>query len=111
MTPWDYLLWGAYGGLAVEAIEFSGAIRRIKDWPWKVAGESPPFVLAISVMIRIGLSLGLTLAAGQAGQIAGPMGAVAVGAAAPLLIEQMAKQVSLTTGRMPHQALRSEDES
>jgi hypothetical protein len=96
MTAWEYMLWGAFGGLAVEAIEFSGAIRRIKNWPWRAEGEPPPLALAISVMIRVGLGVGLALATGQAGQIAGPMGAVAVGVAAPLLIEQMARQVPLT---------------
>jgi len=97
MTWWEYVLWGAFGGLSVEAIEFYGAIRRVKDWPWKTKNEPPPFVLAFSVVIRVGLGVGLALAAGQTGQVSGPMGAIAIGVAAPLLFEQMAKQVPLTT--------------
>lgn len=103
MTGWEYVVWGAFGGLAVEAIEFYGAIRRVKGWPWKVAGEPPPLPLAVSVAIRVGLGLGLALAAGQTRQISGPIGAIAVGVAAPLLIEQMAKQVPPATGPLPAQ--------
>jgi hypothetical protein len=101
MTWWEYVLWGAFGGLAVEAIEFYGAIRRLKDLPWKTKGESPPLALAVSVVIRVGVGLGLTLAAGLAGLVSGPIGAIAIGVAAPLLIEQMAKQVPLSNDRNP----------
>ena len=96
MTWWEYVLWGAFGGLAVEAIDFHGAMHRVKDWPWRIKGEAPPLLLAVSVVIRVGLGLGLALAAGQTGQVSGPIGAIAVGVAAPLLFEQMAKQVPLT---------------
>lgn len=101
MTWWEYVLWGAFGGLAVEAIQFSGAIHRCKDWPWRVKGEPGPFPLAVSVVIRVGLGLVLALAAGQTGQISGPIGAIAVGVAAPHLIEQMAKRVPLTDEQIP----------
>lgn len=97
MTWWEYVLWGAFGGLAVEAIQFHGAIQRVKDWPWRTEGESSAPLLLVSVVIRVGLGLGLALAAGQTGQVGGPIGAVAVGVAAPLLFEQMARQVPLTT--------------
>lgn len=101
MTWWGYALWGAFGGLAVEAIEFSGAISRVKGWPWRTKGETPPLPLAVSVMIRVGLGFGLASAAGQAGAISGPWGAIAVGVAAPLLLAQMAKQVPRSDDRDP----------
>jgi uncharacterized protein (DUF1501 family) len=46
-------------------------------------------------VIRVGVGFGLALAAAETGQVSGPLGAIAVGVAAPLLIEQMAKQVPL----------------
>lgn len=111
MTVWEYVVWGAFGGLAVEAVEFYGAIRRVKDWPWKIKGEPQPFPLAASVVIRVGLGLGLALAAGQTHQISGPIGAIAVGVAAPLLIEQMTKQIPRTTVAIlpPQQVGENED--
>lgn len=101
MTWLEYALWGAFGGLAIEAIEFLGAISRVKGWPWKVKGEIPPFPLAVSVMIRVGLGFGLASAAGQAGEISGPWGAISVGVAAPLLLAQMGKQALPSNNRAP----------
>ena len=96
MIWWQYACWGAFGGLSVEAIQFYGAIRRNGKWPWKIKGEPGPLPLLVSVVIRVGVGLGLALAAGQTGQVSGPLGAIAVGVAAPLLIEQMSKRVALT---------------
>ena len=93
MNPWLYALWGAFGGLAVEAIQFYGAIKRTGDWPWKIKGEPGPGPLAVSVVIRVGVGFGLAFAAALTGQVSGPLGAIAVGVAAPLLLEQMAKRV------------------
>ena len=103
MTWWQYAIWGGFGGLAVELLAFYGAIRRAKTWPWTLPNEPPPTVLAVSVLIRVGLGVGLAAAAGDTGQISGAIGAVAVGVAAPLLLEQMARQVPVTTssGEVP----------
>ncbi len=95
MNPWVYALWGAFGGLSVEAVQFYGAIRRTGTWPWKTKGEPRPLPLFVSVVIRVGVGFGLALAAVETGQVSGPLGAIAVGVAAPLLIEQMAKRVPL----------------
>jgi len=95
MTWWHYALWGAFGGLAVEAVQFYGAVRRTGDWPWNTPGAPPRGPLAVSVIIRMSVGLGLAAAAGETGQVAGPLGAIAVGVAAPLLIEQMARQIPL----------------
>jgi hypothetical protein len=90
---WEYAGWGAFGGLAVELIEFYGAIRRTGGWPWKRRGEPGPGPLLVSVLIRVFLGAGLAWALGGAQQISGPAGAVAVGVAAPLILEQMARQL------------------
>ena len=95
MNPWVYALWGAFGGLSVEAVQFYGAIRRTGKWPWKTKGEPGPLPLFVSVVIRVGVGFGLALAAVETGQVRGPLGAIAVGVAAPLLIEQMAKRAPL----------------
>jgi hypothetical protein len=95
MSWWQYALWGAFGGLAVEAIQFYGAIRRTGRWPWEIKGEPAPLPLLASVVIRVGVGFGLALAAAETQQVNGPLGAIAVGVAAPLLIEQMAKRVPL----------------
>jgi len=95
MSPWGYALWGAFGGLSIEGIEFYGVIRRTGRWPWNIKGEPRPLPLLVSVAIRVGVGFGLALAAAQTGQVSGPLGAIAVGVAAPLLIEQMAKQVPI----------------
>jgi hypothetical protein len=96
MTAWQYALWGFFGGFAVDGLEFAGAIRRVGDWPWRQPGEPGPLPLAASVVIRIVVAAGLAAAAGSTGQVSGPFGAVAVGVAAPLLIEQLAKQLPLS---------------
>ena len=63
MNPWVYALWGAFGGLSVEAVQFYGAIRGTGKWPWKTEGEPRPLPLFVSVVIRVGVGFGLALAA------------------------------------------------
>jgi hypothetical protein len=99
MTAWQYGLWGLFGGFAVDGLEFVGAIRRVGGWPWRLPGEPGPLPLAVSVLIRLVVGAGLAAAAGSTGQVGGPFGAVAMGAAAPLLIEQLARQIPLTATR------------
>jgi hypothetical protein len=105
MTAWQYGLWGLFGGFAVDGLEFVGAIRRVGGWPWRLPGEPGPLPFTVSVLIRLVIGAGLAAAAGSTGQVGGPFGAVAVGVAAPLLIEQFARQVPLTairpTGSVP----------
>jgi hypothetical protein len=93
MTVWEYVMWGFFGGFAVEGLEFAGAIRRVGDWPWRQPGEPKPLPLVVSVLIRLAVGAGLAAAAGSTGQVSGPFGAVAVGVAAPLMIEQLARQL------------------
>lgn len=95
MTWWEYALWGGLGGLAVEATQFYRAIRRFKVWPWEVKGEAEPSVLAASVVFRVGLGIIAALVIGKAGTVSGVLGIFGVGVAAPLIIEQLMRQVPL----------------
>lgn len=96
MTAWQYATWGLFGGFAVDGLEFAAAIRRVGGWPWHQPGEPGPLPFTISVLIRLAVGAGLAAAGGSTGQVSGPFGAVAVGVAAPLLIEQLARQIPLT---------------
>jgi len=98
MVWWQYAMWGAFGGFAVEAVQFYGAIRRTGAWPWNSPGEPSPGPLTASIIIRVGLGLGLAVAAGATDQIAGPIGAITVGVAAPFIVEQMVRQVPRSAG-------------
>ncbi|MCP2164223.1 hypothetical protein [Goodfellowiella coeruleoviolacea] len=95
MTGLEYAAWGLFGGFAVEGLEFSTAIRRNKGWPWQNDNGIGPLPLLISVIIRLGIGSGLATAAGLSDQVSGPFGALAVGIAAPLLVEQLARQIPL----------------
>jgi hypothetical protein len=86
-----YLLWGAFGGLAAEGIELYGAILRCRDWPWRIPEEVSFAPFIGSIVIRVGIGCGLAAAAGESQQVSGPFGAVAVGVAAPVIIEQIWK--------------------
>jgi hypothetical protein len=107
VTGWQYALLGALGGFLVEAVEFRAAIREAKGWPWLLEDEPGPAPMAVSIVLRLAASAGLAFAAGIGGQVAGPFGALAVGIAAPLVIEKMARQVPLETRQVPSAALRS----
>src|SRR5882757_1072716 len=90
----EYALWGAFGGIAIEAVEILGAISRVKGVPWGKPGEITLGALLISVLIRVGLGVGVAVALANAGQISGAVGAVAAGVAAPTILEQMTKQAT-----------------
>jgi hypothetical protein len=97
MTAWAYAMWGFFGAFAVDGLEFAGAIRRVGDWPWRWPGEPGPLPLAVSVVIRLLVGAGLAAAGGTTDQVTGPFGALAMGVTAPLLIEQLARQIPLIT--------------
>ena len=102
MTGLEYAAWGLFGGFAVEGLEFAAAIRRTGKWPWRKRGEPGPLPLLTSIVIRLAVGAGLAAAAGEASQVSGPFGALAVGVAAPLLVEQLARQIPLSPAAPPH---------
>jgi hypothetical protein len=90
----------------IEAIQFYSAIRLTGGRPWRTKGEPAPLPLLVSMIIRVGVGFGLAWAAADSSQVTGAFGAIAVGVATPLLIEQMAKNVPVgraqPTGRFGH---------
>ena len=92
MTWWVALLWGLAGAGAVEGLDLYRAINRVKGFPWRRADEVPFSAYLTSVIIRAALGAGLAAAFGASAQIAGPLGAVTVGIAAPKIVEQLLQQ-------------------
>jgi hypothetical protein len=90
---WEYALWGAFGGVAIETIEILGATKRVKALPWRVPGEVSAAAMMFCIAIRLALGAGLAVVLGQSGQISGGLGAMTAGVAAPLILEQMSKQI------------------
>jgi hypothetical protein len=91
MVVWQALLWGAFGGLAVEALDLSTAIRRCGKWPWKRRGEPDLAPYLTSIFIRTSVGGGLAAAAAASHQVTTVFAAVTTGVAAPLILENMAK--------------------
>lgn len=91
MLWWSGLLWGMAGAGFIEGLDLLGAIRRVKDYPWRATGEVPIGPYLLSVVIRVGVGAGLAAALASSGQIAGAVGAIAAGVAAPKIIEQLAR--------------------
>ena len=92
MSPWAAALWGFIGAAAIEAWDLYGAIHRVKGFPWKFEGEVPLAPYLVSVVLRVLLGVGMAVAFVASGQAGGPVGAVAIGIAAPKLLEQLARQ-------------------
>jgi hypothetical protein len=88
--------WGLIGGLIVEALDLSGAIRREGTWPWRVRGEPKLGPYLAAVVLRVGAGAGLAAGLGGEGQLGGPLSALVVGAGAPLILERITKQAFLT---------------
>lgn len=107
VAGWHYLLWGIFGGFAVEGLEFATAVRRIGNWPWRDPAEVRPLPFIVSTVIRVGVGGGLAAAYGIQGQITGPVAAVTLGVAAPLLLDQMGKLSS--TARLRRAQTGGED--
>jgi hypothetical protein len=61
-----------------------------------VPGEITFAALMCSAILRLGLGAGLAIALGQASQIGGGVGAIAVGMFAPLILESLGKQFAQT---------------
>jgi hypothetical protein len=83
-------MWGLVGGACVEGLEGAVAMRRTGGWPWgRRRSARMPFIA--SVVIRLGVGVGLAAAVGQSGPMSA-LSALSVGVAAPLIIEKMAQQ-------------------
>jgi hypothetical protein len=109
-------LWGLFGGFAVEGLEFYAVWQNHRCWPWHVSngdnadasGKVNPerkeaglrgYVVAEAVRLLIGA--GLAWATATTGQISGPLGALGVGVAAPVIIGQLARAIPLDDKSAP----------
>lgn len=93
MTGSEALIWGLFGGASVEALDFY-RIARSPGQRKKVAVRLGGLAaLLASVVFRVGVGGGLALAAFQEGQVAGAMGAVAIGIGAPLAVAQLSRSI------------------
>lgn len=87
---WQACLWGALGAGLVEAGEMWHLYRAQDRFPW-VKDERPqvkPYIFALS--LRFFMAIGITAVYGVSGQVAGPLVAVTLGIAAPIIIQQFA---------------------
>jgi hypothetical protein len=91
VSTWWALFWGLMGGLIVELLELYRAIRRTGGLPWQVDPDHEPHPPALLVAAVIRMVIGGLVAAAMAaaGQIAGGLGALTAGIAAPLIIDQL----------------------
>ncbi len=107
MSPMAAALWGFMGAAAIEAWDLYGAIHRVKGFPWKFDGEVTLAPYLVSVVLRVLLGVGMAVAFVASGQADGPVGVVAIGIAAPKLLEQLARQaVTPTSANEPADQLR-----
>lgn len=100
----SYALMGLLGGFLVEAVEWQAAIRRTRDFPWRAEGEPALAPMLLAVLLRLAAGAGLAFAAGTDHQVNGPFGALAVGIAAPLIVEKLASQVPVGTPVSPQKS-------
>lgn len=91
-------MWGLFGSFAVEGLDLWAAVRRWGVWPWRVIGPREVGALGyfVAELIRLVIGGGLAAAAMLSGQITTPLGALAVGVAAPLIVERLTRSINLT---------------
>jgi hypothetical protein len=104
MVWWQAALWALAGGFVVEGLEFAALQRRHRKWPWQVDAEATavtdgtaagPLGYFVGEVLR--LAAGGVLGAALAGQVTGPLPALAIGAAAPVIAGHLAAYVPLPT--------------
>ncbi|MBB6172121.1 hypothetical protein HNR23_002181 [Nocardiopsis mwathae] len=96
VTTLSFALWGLFGAFAIEGLQFNGAVQRTRCRPWRYPGEPSFGPWPVSVVIRLSIGTGLAAAAGLGDQVSGAFGAVAVGVAAPYIVEQLSRSARLT---------------
>ncbi|WP_125783509.1 hypothetical protein [Amycolatopsis sp. WAC 01375] len=102
MMWWQAALWALAGGFVVEGLEFAALQRRYRKWPWQVdadaaegAGGTAAGPLGYFVAELVRLAAGGILGAALSAQVTGPLPAVAIGAAAPVIAGHLAAYVPL----------------
>ncbi|MER5548793.1 hypothetical protein ACWDBD_05045 [Streptomyces sp. NPDC001118] len=99
MTWWQAAVWGVAGGFALDAVAIYRSVRTHRRWPWQERkpgdGEAGAVAYTIAGVAVWMVGGGLASAADLTGQISGPIGALTIGAAAPYIIERIARTVPL----------------
>lgn len=93
MAIWQACLWGLLGAGLVEIRGLWSVLQpaRVPKWPWRDGrGRSQVWGYVIAVACRFSMAAGLDAVYCASQQITGPLAAVTMGIAAPLLIQQMA---------------------
>ncbi|MEV4364621.1 hypothetical protein [Nonomuraea sp. NPDC049625] len=91
---WMFALWGLGGGLAIEALDFIKAVRRVgHGWPWRYPYGPGGGPYLVSVLGRAAASAVVAGAAGASVNGMTPLIALALGAAAPLILEKLSQQI------------------
>jgi hypothetical protein len=86
MTWLQLALWGLFGGFIVDGLEVWRMVRSNNSrWP----AECLTVAFFVAEAIRLVASAGLAIAFGTTGQVSGPLGALAIGIAAPLIVEKL----------------------
>jgi hypothetical protein len=100
---WVYVACGAFGSLAVEALDFIRAIRRLSTWPWRDRREPDFWPYLTAVLTRVFVGAGVAWTAGASHQVSGPFGAFGVGVAALFIVEKLTAQipVEIPTAQFP----------
>ncbi|WP_462188490.1 MULTISPECIES: hypothetical protein [unclassified Frankia] len=93
----EVALWGLFGGFAVEGLDLYTTVRRRGRWPWQTgkSQEAGPWAYLVAELVRLAIGAGLAAAAGASGQVDTAFAALAVGVAAPLVVERLARAVPL----------------
>uniref|UniRef100_UPI003F496725 hypothetical protein n=1 Tax=Nonomuraea bangladeshensis TaxID=404385 RepID=UPI003F496725 len=93
---WMFALWGLGGGLAIEALDFIKAVRRVgHGWPWRYPHGPGGGPYLVSVLGRAVASALLAGAAGASVNGMTPLIALALGVAAPLILEKLSQQIPI----------------
>ena len=89
---WEAAVWGIFGGVAVDGIELAKVIRAHRG---RLPADVRRWAYWIAELLRLVIGGGLAVALNDAGQISGTFGALAVGAAAPLIAEKLSQTIPL----------------
>ncbi|MFJ8159025.1 hypothetical protein [Streptomyces sp. NPDC094468] len=89
MAWWQACLWGVLGAGLIEATEMWQLYRSQGHSPW-LKGEKPQYrPYLIAVFLRFFMAGGLNAAYAASNQVAGPVAALTLGIAAPLIIQHI----------------------
>lgn len=97
MTWIEAALWGLFGGFAVEGLDLYAAVRRRGCWPWRARGPREVGVAGyfVAELFRLVIGSGLAWALAESRQVTTAVAALAVGAAAPLIVERLTRAIPL----------------